>query len=91
MTGIDLSRVLGWLGLDYAVYYGYGHRETLKTIQGLLVQGLIPATSMISPTGGRRFRGPASAPWFAVTGFRTDGETAAIHDSAYLFESESSR
>lgn len=78
--GPDFSRLLGWLGLDYAVYYGLGSREALKTIQGLLADGHVPVTTTMERVRRRRRSGGGSQTrWTAIDGFRTDGETVELH------------
>ncbi|MBT6625786.1 MAG: DUF362 domain-containing protein [Gemmatimonadetes bacterium] len=79
--GPDFSRLLGWLGLEYAVYYGSGSRESLKTIQGLLAQGYVPVTSTMERSRRRRFGGPQASKWMAIDGFRRDGDIIEIRQA----------
>ena len=68
--GPELARLLNWLGLRYAVTYGYGRRESLKTIQGWLAGGRLPLTSDLVRRRGRRRRGRQPTAWGQVTGYR---------------------
>ncbi|MEW6754329.1 MAG: DUF362 domain-containing protein [Candidatus Latescibacterota bacterium] len=73
--GPEVTRVLDWLGLRYAVSYGYGRRESLRTIQGWLAQGRVPVTgSLERGRGGRRWGGPRRSEWVAITGYRQAGQ-----------------
>ena len=71
--GPDVTRVLDWLGLRYAISYGYGSREAIKTIHGWLDQGRVPVTGNLEQRRGRRWWGTRAAEWGAVTGFRRAG------------------
>lgn len=79
--GPDFSRLLGWLGLDYAVYYGLGMRESLKTIQGLLAQGHIPVTTTMERRQRRRRSSGGGSRWTAIDGYRTDGEIIEVRQA----------
>ena len=76
--GPELSRVLDWLGLRYAITYGYGQRESLKTIHGWLAAGHVPVTGNLQPRRGRRWRGSRQAEWGAITGYRQTGDLIEV-------------
>ena len=76
--GPDITRLLDWLGLRYAISYGYGSRESLKTLHGWLDQGRIPVTGNLERRRGRRWRGSRRAEWGAITGFRRAGDSVEL-------------
>ncbi|MBT6146482.1 MAG: hypothetical protein HOH74_13685 [Gemmatimonadetes bacterium] len=76
--GPEITRLLDWLGLRYAISYGYGHRESLKTIHGWLAQGYVPVTGNLELRQRRRWRGSQAAEWGAVTGYRESGDAIEL-------------
>ncbi|MFH1569038.1 MAG: DUF362 domain-containing protein, partial [Gemmatimonadota bacterium] len=76
--GPEVTRVLDWLGLKYAISYGYGRREAVRTIQGWLAQGRIPLTGNLERRRGRRWFGSRQAEWGAITGFRRQGSAVEL-------------
>lgn len=76
--GPDISRLLSWLGTRYGISYGYGHRESLKTVHGWLAQGYVPVIGDLTPRRGRRWRGTGQPNWSAVTGFRQTGDVIEL-------------
>ena len=76
--GPEITRLFDWLGLRYAISYGFGRRESLKTIHGWLAQGYVPVTGNLQQRQGRRWRGSQQAEWGAVTGYRQSGDTIEL-------------
>lgn len=76
--GPDITRLLSWLGASYAVSYGYGHRESTKTIHGWLAQGHVPVIADPTQRRGRRWRSSQPTSWHAVTGYRQRDEVIEL-------------
>ena len=75
---IEVSRMLDWLGLRYAVTYGLGRREALKNIHGWLAMGYTPVIPEPERRRRRRSFGSGPARWSLVTGYRQAGDTIEL-------------